>query len=78
MSDIIRVLLCLAASGFAFLSMQGWAFHYTAGPAHGAGAEMGIIGGICSIGLATVVLRWREPKPSTNRSAERTTRDGAS
>jgi hypothetical protein len=73
MSDVIRVFLCLAAAGAAFLSVHGWLFHLTVGPTHGAGSELGIIGGLCSVGLATVALRWRERDDRSQPSTERTT-----
>jgi uncharacterized membrane protein (DUF485 family) len=67
-AEIIRVLLSLAAAFFGFISVAGWVFHFSAGPTHGAGIELGIIGGLCAVVLAIVVLRWSARDDRRHRS----------
>lgn len=44
----------------ALMSAYGWWFHFSAGPAHGAGAELGTLAGVVALVLAAVVF-WRWP-----------------
>jgi len=47
---------------FGAVSTYGWWFHFTVGPAHGAGAEIGVVAGVLTlvgIGLAVWADRRR-------------------
>jgi hypothetical protein len=68
-ADIIRILLSLAAAFAGFISVAGWVFHFSVGPTHGAGMELGIIGGLVAVGLAAVVLRWSRRDDERQRIA---------
>jgi hypothetical protein len=50
------------AAFFAFWSLLGFLFHFTAGPSHGAGIEMGFLAGAIALvaGTVAVVLASRE------------------
>jgi len=50
-------LLFLVASAAALLSAYGWWFHFSAGPAHGAGREVGIVAG--AVSAVSLGLGWR-------------------
>lgn len=41
--QVVKWILVVAAIAGAVLSAYGWWFHFTVGPTHGAGAEMGIV-----------------------------------
>ena len=49
--------LLLVAAAAALLSGYGWWFHFSVGPAHGAGREVGIVAGVVS--MASLALGWR-------------------
>lgn len=70
-AEVIRVLLSLAAAVAGFLSVAGFVFHFTVGPTHGAGIEMGIVAGLFALGLAVVVMRWSAHDDRRSRAAER-------
>lgn len=53
-------LLWIVAGSTALMSAYGWWFHFTVGPTHGAGRELGIIAGLLSVGAFT--LAWRFSK----------------
>ena len=50
-------LLLVVAAATALLSGYGWWFHFSVGPAHGAGREIGIAAGLASV--ASLALGWR-------------------
>jgi hypothetical protein len=41
----------------ALLSAYGWWFHFNVGPTHGAGLELGIVGGLLTAGMLILLLR---------------------
>jgi len=47
----------LVAAASALLSAYGWWFHFSMGPAHGPGREVGIVAGLISAG--SLGLGWR-------------------
>ena len=49
-------LLLVVAAAAALLSGYGWWFHFSVGPTHGAGREIGIAAGLASI--ASCALGW--------------------
>jgi hypothetical protein len=53
---------CLIAVVSGCLSLYGWWFHVSAGPAHGPGAEVGLLAGTAALVAAGVAgwLKWRE------------------
>jgi len=60
MSRIGLVIAFVLAAGCSLLSLYGWSFHFTAGPAHGPGAELGIFAGVGALlfaGIFIVILR---------------------
>jgi len=50
------VLAFVLAFGFTLLSVYGWMFHFSLGPAHGAGAEVGILAGIAALVFIVISL----------------------
>jgi hypothetical protein len=49
----VRIRIALALLLLA-LSAYGWWFHFTVGPSHGSGMEMGIVAGVAGI----VAIVW--------------------
>ena len=57
-----RLTAWVVAVLFGVLSLYGWWFYFSAGPAHGPGAELGLLAGtiaIVAVGIAGW-LQWRE------------------
>ena len=50
-------LLLFIAAATALLSGYGWWFHFSVGPTHGAGRDIGMIAGVASI--VSLALGWR-------------------
>ena len=70
-AEVTRVLLSLVAALAGLLSVVGFVFHFQVGPAHGAGLEFGILGGLIAIGMSIVVMRWSAYDDRRSRSTER-------
>ena len=51
-----RLLLVIGVAA-ALLSGYGWWFHFSVGPAHGPGREVGIIAGLASV--VSLAIGWR-------------------
>jgi len=53
------------AACFGALSLYGWWFHFSVGPTHGAGAEIGVVAGVLALMAAgmAVWLKRRENRP---------------
>jgi hypothetical protein len=53
----------VAAIVFGAASAYGWWFHFSVGPAHGAGAELGVLAGILAV-AAIVLAIWLDKRRS--------------
>jgi len=56
LSLILKWAAIVLAIGFGGLSVYGWAFHFWVGPAHGPGAEVGLVAGILAVALLVVAV----------------------
>ena len=56
LSTVRLWLAILATIAFALLNGYGWWFHFSVGPAHGAGAEIGILGGVLAVGSGALAI----------------------
>jgi hypothetical protein len=54
---MIRFLWILTAAT-AVTSAYGWWFHFSVGPAHGAGLQLGVVAGLLSVGMLLLTLRF--------------------
>jgi hypothetical protein len=56
----MSLILEWAAIGLAItcagLSVYGWAFHFSVGPAHGGGAEVGLVAGVLAVAFLVVAV----------------------
>lgn len=58
------------AFGFTLLSVYGWIFHFSVGPAHGAGAEVGLLAGVAAMVFIVIsVLIIRQERKANGASA---------
>jgi hypothetical protein len=53
---MIRLLWILTGVAAA-ISAYGWWFHFSVGPTHGAGQELGIVAGVLAVGTSLLALR---------------------
>jgi len=50
-------LLLVIGTAAALFSGYGWWFHFSVGPSHGPGREVGIVAGVVSV--VSLALAWR-------------------
>ena len=58
-SAAIDIVLWILATLFLLASAYGWWFHFSVGPTHGPGAEIGLLGGAAALFFILVgFVRW--------------------